>query len=245
MPPRRSRKVPIVFIFILQIRHMLEGHPQLYLFAFYSALIWFLWLLKVIISSRYRPYTEEFAVSTSVVVPVVDEPLDLFRDVLGRMVEQRPGEIIVVINGAENPDLVGVCEEFAPLVRWTHTPIPGKRNAVMIGTKMSTGDITVLVDSDTVWTEGTLAELVKPFADESVGGVTTRQRILEPERSWITRWADWLENSRSLYSMPAQSVMGQVGCLPGRTIAFRRSILMTVMDKFMTERFMGVFLEVS
>jgi Glycosyl transferase family group 2 len=45
--------------------------------------------------------------------------------------------------------------------------------------------------------------------------------------------------------MPAQSVIGQIGCLPGRTIAFRRSILMRVMDKFMTEKFMGVFLEVS
>ncbi|MFF1573356.1 glycosyltransferase [Leifsonia sp. NPDC058292] len=234
-----------MFIFILQIRHMLEGHPQLYLFAVYSALIWFLWLLKVVISRRYRAYTDEFAVSTSVVVPVVDEPLDLFRDVLGRMVEQRPGEIIVVINGAENPGLVEVCEEFAPLVRWTHTPIPGKRNAVMIGTKMSTGDITVLVDSDTVWTPDTLSELVKPFKDDRVGGVTTKQRILEPNRTWITRWADWLENSRALYSMPAQSVVGQIGCLPGRTIAFRRSILMRVMDKFMTEKFLGVFLEVS
>jgi cellulose synthase/poly-beta-1,6-N-acetylglucosamine synthase-like glycosyltransferase len=115
----------------------------------------------------------------------------------------------------------------------------------MIGTKMSTGDVTVLVDSDTVWTPDTLSELVKPFKDDRVGGVTTKQRILEPERSWITRWADWLENSRALYSMPAQSVVGQIGCLPGRTIAFRRSILMRVMDKFMTERFLGVFLEVS
>ena len=234
-----------MFIFILQIRHMIEGHPELYMFSVYSALIWVLWLVKVILSSRYKPYTGECDATTSVVVPVVDEPLELFRDVLGRMVEQRPGEIIVVINGAPNPGLVTVCEEFAPLVRWVHTPIPGKRNAVMIGTRLSNGDITVLVDSDTVWTDNTLSELVKPFADERVGGVTTRQRILEPERSWITRWADWLENSRALYSMPAQSVVGQIGCLPGRTIAFRRSILMRVMDKFMTEKFMGVFLEVS
>ena len=234
-----------MFIFILQIRHMIEGHPEVYTFAVYSALIWALWLIKLIISSRYKPYTGTFTGTTSVVVPVVDEPLDLFRDVLGRMVEQRPGEIIVVINGAINLPLQEVCEEFSPLVRWVHTPIPGKRNAVMIGTEMSNGEITVLVDSDTVWTDNTLSELVRPFADESIGGVSTRQRILEPERSWITRWADWLENSRALYSMPAQSVLGQVGCLPGRTIAFRRSILIRVMDKFMTERFMGVFLEVS
>ncbi len=234
-----------VFIFLLQLRHMIEGHPEIYMFAVYSGLIWALWVLKIVLSSRYRPFTGEFHGSTSVVVPVVDEPLDLFRDVLGRMVEQRPDEIIVVINGARNEALQTVCEEFAPLVRWVHTPIPGKRNAVMIGTELSIGEITVLVDSDTVWTEGTLSELVKPFADPQIGGVTTRQRILEPERSWITRWADWLENSRALYSMPAQSVLGQVGCLPGRTIAFRRSIMTRVMDRFMTERFMGVFLEVS
>ena len=234
-----------MFIFLLQLRHMLGGFPELYLFAVYSALIWVIWAIKSVLSTRYRPVTAPYRVSTSVVVPVVDEPLELFRDVLGRMVEQRPDEVIVVINGAENPGLVSVCEEFAPLVRWVHTPVPGKRNAVRIGTELSTGEITVLVDSDTVWTDDTLAELVKPFADPSVGGVTTRQRILQPERGFITRWADWLENTRLLYSMPAQSVLGQVGCLPGRTIAFRRSILMRVMDKFMSERFLGVFLEVS
>jgi cellulose synthase/poly-beta-1,6-N-acetylglucosamine synthase-like glycosyltransferase len=234
-----------VLTFILQIRSMAGGHAELYLFAVYSAFIWILWIIKVLLSRRYRPFTGDYTGSTSVVVPVVDEPLDLFRDVIGRMVEQKPGEIIVVINGKPNPELAAVCDEYAPLVRWVHTPIPGKRNAVMIGTELSRGDITVLVDSDTVWTPGTLSELVRPFAHENVGGVTTRQRILEPERSWITRWADWLENSRALYSMPAQSVLGQIGCLPGRTIAFRREILVRVMEKFMTEKFMGVFLEVS
>lgn len=224
---------------------MFAGQSEIYLFAVFSTLVWALWLLKVVLSRRYRPVTAPYDVTTSVVIPVVDEPLDLFREVLQRIVAQRPDEVIVVINGAVNPDLEQVCDEFAPLVRWVHTPIPGKRNAVMIGTRMSVGEITVLVDSDTIWTDGTLPELVKPFADASVGGVTTRQRILEPERSWITRWADWLENTRALYSMPAQSALGQVGCLPGRTIAFRRRILMQVMDAFMSEKFLGVFLEVS
>ena len=234
-----------MFIFILQLRHMFEGQNEIYLFAVFSTIVWALWILKVVLSRRYRPYTAPYEISTSVVVPVVDEPLDLFRDVLQRIVDQKPDEVIVVINGAPNPGLEAVCDEFGPVVQRVHTPIPGKRNAVKIGTQMSRGDITVLVDSDTVWTENTLSELVKPFADASVGGVTTRQRILEPNRSWITRWADWLENTRALYSMPAQSVLGQVGCLPGRTIAFRRHILMQVMDKFMTEKFLGVFLEVS
>ena len=234
-----------MFIFLLQIRHMLDDNNEVYLFAVFSGLVWALWLLKVVLSRRYRPFTAEHHAGTSVIVPVVDEPLDLFREVLGRVTEQSPDEVIVVINGAPNPGLVSVCEEFAPLVQWVHTPIPGKRNAVKIGTEMSRHEITVLLDSDTIWTEGTLPELIKPFADATIGGVTTRQRILEPTRSWITRWADWLENSRSLYSMPAQSALGQVGCLPGRTIAFRREILIRAMDDFMHQKFMGVFLEVS
>ena len=234
-----------MFIFLLQVRHMLDDNAELYLFAVFSGLVWALWMLKVVLSRRYRPFTAEHHVGTSVIVPVVDEPLDLFREVLGRVTEQSPDEVIVVINGAPNPGLVAVCEEFAPLVQWVHTPIPGKRNAVKIGTEMSRHEITVLLDSDTIWTDGTLRELIKPFADSSIGGVTTRQRILEPTRSWITRWADWLVNSRSLYSMPAQSVLGQVGCLPGRTIAIRREILIRAMDDFMNQKFMGVFLEVS
>ncbi|MCG7288367.1 glycosyltransferase, partial [Cellulomonas sp. ACRRI] len=234
-----------MFIFILQVRHTVTDQHEIYLFAVFSALVWALWLIKVVLSRRYRPWTAPHHETTSVVVPVVDEPLDLFRDVLRRVVEQRPDEVVVVVNGARNPGLERVCDEFAPLLRWVHTPVPGKRNAVRIGVESSRHDVVVLLDSDTVWTPGTLTELVKPFADARVGGVTTRQRVLDPARSWITRWADWLENSRSLYAMPAQSVLGTVGCLPGRTIAFRRHVLVRAMPAFLTQRFLGVFLEVS
>jgi hyaluronan synthase len=123
--------------------------------------------------------------------------------------------------------------------------VAGKRNAIRTGLELATGEVVVLVDSDTLWTPATLAELVKPFADPRVGGVTTRQRVLAQERNLLTRWADWLENSRALYAMPAQSVLGQVGCLPGRTIAFRRDILVRSMPAFLRERFLGVFLEIS
>ena len=234
-----------VFIFLLQLRHMLGDNSEWYLFVVFSALVWFAWAIKVLFSRQYRPYTADHDVTTTVVVPVVDEPEDLFRDVLTRIVHQGPDEVLVVINGARSAVLERVCDELAPHVRWVHTAVAGKRNAIRIGVELARGDVVVLVDSDTVWTPGTLRELVKPFADERVGGVTTRQRILDPTRSWITRWMDWLENTRSLYSMPAQSALGQVGCLPGRTIAFRRSILRSVMEPFMTARFLGVFLEIS
>jgi hyaluronan synthase len=234
-----------MFIAILELRHALQENGHLYLFAVFVGLTWVIWSLKVVLSWRYLPWRAPHEVSASVVIPVVDEPLDLFRDVLRRIVGQSPDEVIVVINGRRNPGLEEVCTEFAPAVQWTWTPVPGKRNAVQVGVQAAVGDVVVLVDSDTVWTDDTLAELVKPFADPRVGGVTTRQRILDPGRSFLTRWCDWMENSRALYAMPAQSVLGSVGCLPGRTIAFRRSVLLDSMEEFMTQQFLGVFLEVS
>lgn len=216
---------------------------QLRLFALFMTMVWGLWLIRVILASHYWPTQFAWQGTTSVIIPVVDEPEDLFRQVLGRIVEQRPTEIIVVVNGPRNPVLEKVCADVG--VQWHWTEAAGKRNAVRLGVALSSGEISILVDSDTLWTPGTLRELVKPFADPAVGGVTTRQRILDPGRNVLTRWADWLENVRNEYSMPAMSVLGTVGCLPGRTIAFRRSILMGCMERFLTERFLGVFLEVS
>lgn len=234
-----------MFIAILELRHTLTQGGHLYLFSVFVLLTWVVWLVKVHLSHLYRPWRAEWQTTTSVVIPVVDEPLALFRDVLRRIVEQAPTEIVVVINGPENPDLQRVCEEFGTHVRSIWTPVAGKRNAVRVGVEVTSGDVIVLVDSDTIWTRNTLRELVKPFAEPDVGGVTTRQRILDPRRCFLTRWADWLENTRALYSMPAQSVLGTVGCLPGRTIAFRRDVLEDSMEEFMNARFLGVFLEVS
>jgi hyaluronan synthase len=216
---------------------------QLRLFALFMLMIWLLWVIRVILASHYWPTQYSWQGSTSVIVPVVDEPADLFREVLTRIVEQRPTETIVVINGPRNPVLEKVCADIG--VHWHWTEVAGKRNAVRLGVALSRGEISVLVDSDTLWTPGTLRELVKPFADPAVGGVTTRQRILDPARGVLTRWADWLENVRNEYSMPAMSVLGTVGCLPGRTIAFRRKILIGCMERFLTERFLGLRLEVS
>jgi hyaluronan synthase len=229
---------------LLELRDAVVDGGHFYLFSFLVALIWMVWLVKVALSRRYLPWTDGYHTSSSVVIPVVDEPVDLFRDVLARIVSQAPSEVLVVINGPRNRDLEAVCAEFS-LVQWEWTPLAGKRNALRVGVEKVIGEVVVLVDSDTLWTEGTLEELLKPFADHRVGGVTTRQRILHPDRNFLTRWADWLESSRSLYSMPAQSVLGHVGCLPGRTIAIRRSVLEEIMPDFLRQRFLGVVLEVS
>ncbi|WP_457028885.1 glycosyltransferase family 2 protein [Kitasatospora sp. P5_F3] len=228
--------------FLLEIQQWWTS-GTIYPFAVFMSVVWLLWLIRIVLTRRYKPWVRPYSTTTSVIIPVVDEPADLFRSVLDRIIEQQPTEMVVVINGKRNEVLEQVCDRLGVYWEWTETP--GKRNALRVGLEVCTGDVAVLVDSDTVWTPTTLSELIKPFRDAEVGGVTTRQRILDPGRSVLTRWADWLESVRCQYSLPAMSVLGTVGCLPGRTIAFRRQILVDCMEDFLSEKFLGVFLEVS
>lgn len=72
-----------------------------------------------------------------------------------------------------------------------------------------------------------------------------KTKILDPERNLVTMFANLLEEIRAEGTMKAMSVTGKVGCLPGRTIAFRTEILRECIHEFMNETFMGFHKEVS
>ncbi len=237
-----------MFTFTLQALDW-SRYGQPHLFVLFFIWVWLIWFSKAMPALFYRPFhvpIDAPTLTASVIIPVVDEPEALFRKVLTRIVAQQPAQVIVVINGRRNEKLEAVCADFVPNVTYVWVEQAGKRNALRTGLQSATGDICVLVDSDTLWEADTLSELLKPFqADKRVGGVTSHQRILNPGRCWLTRFADWMEDIRSTFAMPAQSVFGHVGCLPGRTIAFRTALLREIVPEFMTERFLGVHIEVS
>lgn len=238
------------------IKDFIANH-NLHLFMVFFVFIFIRWGIVYFNAVRYKPYQypeDKINFFTSVVIPVVDEPLDLFDSVLRNIAAQRPSEIIIVINGPRNKALESICKQLhkeigdTTIIKGYHTNVPGKRNAIDVAMKRidPRSDITLLVDSDTVWTEKTLIELLKPFAcDKKIGGVTTRQKILDPNRKLVTMFANLLEEIRAEGTMKAMSVTGKVGCLPGRTIAFRTKILLECMDEFMNETFMGFHKEVS
>lgn len=219
-------------------------YAKLHYFMLFFILIWSRWVLVEAVATRYIPYKKRYKTKASVIIPVVDEPEELFADVLRKVRKHKPYEVIVVINGARNHELERVCRRFRS-VKWVWTSKAGKRNALNTGLEMASGNVAVLVDSDTLWIKSTLSELMKPFADQQVGGVTTSQRIIEPDRDMLARFCSWMESIRAEGTMKAMSATGKVGCLPGRTIAFRMSVLRENMHTFMTEEFMGLHKEVS
>jgi hyaluronan synthase len=209
------------------------------LFMSFFAYVWTLWTAKALAARRYRPSTRRArSYRTSVIVPVYNEPEAVFRRSLASVVANRPTELIAVVDGGD-AELAAIAAEYCDRV--LRLPKSGKRSAVAAGLRASdpTTDVVVLV-SDTIWRPGALREMLRPFADPRVGGVTPRQAIFDVGDSPVRRLADWMEDIRYHLTVPAQSVFGQVGCLAGRTIAYRRAAFEPAIERAVRQTVLGV-----
>jgi hyaluronan synthase len=202
---------------------------------------WSVWFTRFTLSRFYRPVPSGFTATTSVVVPSFREDPDILEQCLDSWLKQDPTEVIVV------PDLEDVevirrlrsRAESDPRLQVVPFAHQGKRSALGVGIRRATGEVLLLADSDTRWEPGLLAAVQAPFKDPKVGGVGTRQNVYLPKTSAWRRVADWLIDVRYLDYVPAQSRGGAVACLSGRTVAYRRRVVMPVLEHLEDEFFLG------
>jgi hyaluronan synthase len=228
-----------MFTFLVDTYDALRGAP-LTIFVAFFAYVWVLWAAKSLVARRYRPSrATPPPLKTSVIIPVFREPEEVFRRVLAGVRANWPTEMIAVVDGGD-PRIAEIAGEMCDRV--LRLPKVGKRAAIAAGFEASdpAADVVVVVDSDTIWPRGTLYELLRPFADPRVGGVTPRQAIFEPDGNAVRRLADWIEDLRYHLTVPAQSVFGQVGCLAGRTIAYRRTAFEPAVERLVAQKVLGV-----
>jgi cellobiuronic acid synthase len=228
-----------MFTFLIDTYDAVGGAPPT-LFMVFFVYVWVLWTAKAFAARRYRPWSGSGAgLTTTVIVPVYNESEAVFRRALASVVANGPGELIAVVDGGDS-DVAAVASDYCDRV--LRIPKSGKRAAIAAGLSASDPgtDVIVVLDSDTVWEPGALQEMLRPFADPRVGGVTPRQAIFDIGTNPVRRFADWLEDLRYHLTVPAQSVFGQVGCLAGRTIAYRRTAFEPAVERLVSQTIFGV-----
>jgi hyaluronan synthase len=219
------------------------GAPTAYM-AFF-VYVWVVWALKLLAGRRYRPFAgDPGPLRVTVLVPVFSEPEAVLRRALASVSAEGPDELIVIVDGGDTATAAVAADHCHRVLR---IPKAGKRAAIAAGLAASdpTTDVVVVLDSDTVWEPGALLEMLRPFADERVGGVTPCQAIFAPHEGAVRRLADWIEDLRYGLTVPAQSVFGQVGCLAGRTIAYRRTAFEPAVVALVDQRVLGLPLHVG
>lgn len=217
-----------------QLRHLVP-------LGFVGLISWSVWLLRFTLSRVYRPVPTGFTASTSVVVPCYREDPVIVDRCLASWLAEDPGEVIVVPDLAD-AEVIALLRRRAErdgrlvVVPFAHT---GKRSALGAGIRQARGEILVLADSDTMWEPGLLAAALAPFKNPRVGGVGTRQNAYLPRTSAWRRVADWMIDVRYLDYVRAQSRAGAVACLSGRTVAYRRAVVVPVLEHLEDEFFLG------
>lgn len=204
---------------------------------------WLMWLCKRIPASFYQADEKRSArrLSFTVICPLYNELPAFFEKALDSWIANQPAEVIVIIQGDAYE-----CECIAnsrPGVIVLRQGFADKRHAICRGVESARSPVCFLVDSDAIWSPDVADCMLAPFDEQTIGGVGSRQSVVARDSRPLSTWerlADMFLDTRYADEVPALSRWGQaLGCLSGRTVAYRTSILRSVMEEFVNEIFAG------
>ena len=202
---------------------------------------WAVWLLKETLGLQYHPKTKDYQADVSIVTPVYNENPQTFTKALHSWKQNNPTEIIAVIDYTDLK-CIKIFKKFRkvfPEAVLIITKTPGKRPALADGIKAAKSEIIALVDSDTIWTEDTLANGLPPFNDSKVAGVATYQSVLNP-KTFAQKIFDIQLDLRYRHEYPFLAGSGDaLVCLSGRTAFYRRAVILPMMPDLVNEKFLG------
>jgi cellulose synthase/poly-beta-1,6-N-acetylglucosamine synthase-like glycosyltransferase/peptidoglycan/xylan/chitin deacetylase (PgdA/CDA1 family) len=118
-----------------------------------------------------------------------------------------------------------------PRIRLINQPNSGKWAALNNATGQAQGDILVTLDADTVFTQETVANLVRQFAvdpDGRLGAVAGVVRVGNRERNLLTRWQGLEYLTQIGIERSAYAHMGAVPIIPGACAAWRKTAVTEV-----------------
>lgn len=205
---------------------------------------WSIWITKKIIGSRYKTVKDNGYTDTlSLVIPVYNEEHDTFRTALESWKNNKPDEIIAVIDHSDQ-GCIDIFKDFQKKnssleTTLIVTPKPGKRAALADGMKVAKYNIIALIDSDVIWQENIKDKMLWPFANPEIGGVAPKQIVYKPDtiaRRLFDIHLDQRYNDESRY---LAVVSNAVTCISGRTAVYRAKAVKPNIVGLENEKFWG------
>jgi N-acetylglucosaminyltransferase len=184
--------------------------------------------------------------AVDVVIPCFNEDPALLeaccRSVAGQDY-QGPMSVWLVDDGSGNQDsLLAVYQRFAG-GNWTVRLLDrnaGKRVAQDQAVRRGTGDLVVLMDSDTVLAPDAVRQAAACFGDERVGAVSGSVGVLNAPTNLLTRLIHHRYRLRFQVERPAQGFFTSLLCCSGPFAVYRRSVLAELWPRYLSQTFAGV-----
>ncbi len=216
------------------------------IFYTYSLLVTIYVVGRFLLAPFYRPVPDRgLRPRVSIVIPAFNEENAVEAAVDACFSSRYPHfrlEVVVVDDGSTD----GTWERILAARRRNPSVIcvrfsanRGKRAAMAEGIRRARGEICVFVDSDSVVEPEGLARLVAPFASPHVAAVVGHADVLNKTANWLTRMQQVRYFVAFRVIKGSESLFGAVTCASGCFSAYRRSVLLEVIERWERQSFLG------
>lgn len=150
---------------------------------------------------------------------------------------------MIVINDGSTDDTInvlrGLKKKFKKLVIVDWKVNKGKRHGMAEGFRRAKGEIIVQLDSDSYIDPKTFRNLIKPFQHPEIGAVCAHADPTNQNENVITKIqaAYYFMSFRILKA--AESAFMSVFCCSGCSSAYRKSVVLPILDDWLNENFLG------
>ena len=245
-----------LFIILMRAESVIyfKFNKWLYLYSIIAAV--FL-LSRYILGMLYKPvpididYTPE----VTIIIPCFNEEKWIDRTILSCINQDYPIDKleVIVVDDCSNDESVKKIKETLErlnteaerfdiknrLKYFVQESNSGKRAALSRGVKESKHDLVVFVDSDSFLDPFAIRNLVSPFKDPKMGGVSGRTDVANTYTDVLTKMQSVRYYIAFRIMKAAEAYFDSVTCLSGPLACYRKQLVIDNMDGWLNQKFLG------
>ncbi len=201
---------------------------------------------RFLFASIYRaPKATDYRPTVSIIVPAFNEGGAIRQTIINALEISYPREKfqVIAVNDGSSDNTLDVMKDirnsYPDLIIVDMEQNRGKRPALEAGTRISNGEILVFVDSDSLLEPDAVKKIVDAFVDPKIAGVCGHCDVANQWTNILTKMQSVRYYVGFRVMKAAESIFDTVTCLSGPLAAYRRDVLMAVMDDWVNQTILG------
>lgn len=258
-----SLSVASLFMFIVVLLVVLMRAESVVYFKYNKMLYLYSIVAASFLLSRYLfgflyrpvPINPEFTPGVTVIIPCFNEEQWISRTIISCINQDYPIDKleVIVIDDCSND---GSYEKIKETVERIHREgelyntkdrvkcfkqpqNKGKRDALAVGAKMAKHELIVFVDSDSFLEPVAIRNLVQPFQDPKMGGVTGRTDVENKYTNGLTKMQTVRYYVAFRVMKAAEAYFDCATCLSGPISCYRKDLVLKNLDDWLNQKFLG------
>lgn len=248
--------VTVICIMLLRVESILYFKFNKYLYLYSIIAATFL-LTRYLLASLYKPVPIDpnFTPAVSIIIPCYNEQEVIQRTILSCINQDYPVdklELIIVDDCSTDASYAKIVEITQELItkeaRYNTSQRisfirqkknAGKREAMAVGALRAKHEMLVFVDSDSFLDPYAIRNLVQPFKDEDMAGVSGRTDVANTFTNSLTKMQAVRYYIAFRIMKAAESYSDAVTCLSGPLSCYRKEIVLENLDAWLNQKFLG------